>query len=170
MSTVAGMLDLLTMQILPFLHDILCLPVDELAFFRIEVDSDHRDLLRRLKILFEIGFSLDLRQRGIVIVEFELKQVDVIVRLDNRINPAVIRAGFRFDIESEQTENRIENGLECCFALLVDCVRHPGEERFENLPRLIQIVLQECGCQIRREAADFALRSANVTVQQIGTE
>ena len=116
------------------LYDILGLPVDDLTFLRIEVDSDHRDLLG-------VGFVLDLRQRSIVIVQLELKQIDMIVRLDNRIDPTVIRAGLRFDIESEQPENRIEDGLECRFALLVDRIRHPGEERFENLPRLIQIAL-----------------------------
>lgn len=138
------------------LYDILGLPVDELAFHRIEVDSDHRDLLRGLKILLEIGFVLDLRQCGIVIVQLELKQIDVIVRLDNRIDPTVVRAGLRFDVESEQPEDRIEDGLERRFALLVDRIRHPGEERFENLPRLIQIALQERGCKISGEAADLS--------------
>ena len=127
------------------LYDILGLPVDELAFHRIEVDSDHRDLLRGLKILLEVGFVLDLRQRGIVIVQLELKQIDMIVRLDNRIDPTVVRAGLRFDVESEQPEDRVEDGLERRFTLLVDRIRHPCEERFENLPRLIQIALQERG-------------------------
>ena len=150
MSTIAGKLDLLTMQNLPslpgsLLHDVFGLPVDELAFLRVEVDSDQRDLLRGLKILLEVGFVFDLRQRGIIIVELELKQIDVIVRLDNRIDPTVIRAGLGFDVEPEQPEDRIENSLECRFALLVDRIRHPGKERFENLPRLIQIPLQERG-------------------------
>lgn len=127
------------------LYDILGLPVDELTFHRIEVDSDHRDLLRGLKILLEVGFFLDLRQRGIVIVQLELKQIDVIVRLDNRIDPSIVRAGLRFDVESEQPEDRVEDGLERRFTLLVDRIRHPCEERFENLPRLIQIALQERG-------------------------
>ena len=127
------------------LYDILSLPVDELAFLRIEVDSDHRDLLRGLKILLEVGFFLDLRQRGIVIVQLELKQIDVIIRLDNRIDPPIVRAGLRFDVESEQPEDRVEDGLERRFTLLVDRIRHPCEERFENLPRLIQIALQERG-------------------------
>lgn len=130
-------------------HILLCyildLPVDELAFLRVKVDSDHCDLLRGLKILLEVGFFLDLRQRGIVIVELELKQIDVIIRLDNRIDPTVVRTGFRFDVESEQPEDRVEDSLERRFALLVDRIRHPCEERFENLPRLIQIALQERG-------------------------
>lgn len=46
-------------------------------FSESKFDSDHRDLLRGLKILLEVGFSLDLRQRDIVIVELELKQIDV---------------------------------------------------------------------------------------------
>lgn len=143
------MLDLLTMQILPslpgsLLYNVFGLPVDELAFFRVKVDSDHCDLLRGLKILLEVGFFLDLRQRDIVIVELELKQIDVIIRLDNRIDPTVIRAGLGFDVESEQPEDRVEDCLECRFALLVDRIRHPCE-RFENLPRLIQIDLQERG-------------------------
>ena len=53
------------------LHDIFGLPVDELAFLRSEVDSDQHDLLRGLKILLEVGFVLDLRQRGIIIVDLE---------------------------------------------------------------------------------------------------
>ena len=137
------------------LCNILGLPVDELAFLRIEVDSDHRDLLGGLKILLEVGFFLDLRQRSIVIVQLELKQIDMIVRLDNRIDPTVIRAGLGFDIETEQPEDRVEDGLERRFTLLVDRIRHPGEERFENLPRLIQIALQERGRKISGEAADL---------------
>ena len=66
------MLDLLTMQILPslpgsLLHDVFGLPVDKLAFLRIEIDSDQRDLLRGLKILLEDGYG------EIVIRRFLLK-------------------------------------------------------------------------------------------------
>ena len=52
----------------------------------------------------------------------------------------------------------------------MDRIRHPGKERFENLPRLIQIPLQKRGRQISGEAADLPLRSAYVAVQQIGAE
>ena len=124
------------MQILPslpgsLLHNVFGLPVDELAFFRVKVDSDHCDLLRGLKILLEVGFFLDLRQRDIVIVELELKQIDVIIRLDNRIDPTVVRTGFRVDIESEQPEDRVEDCLECRFALLVDVCAQRAPSGFE---------------------------------------
>ena len=94
----------------------------------------------------------------------------MIVRLDNRINASVVRAGFRFDIESEQTEYRVEDGLECRFAFFVDRVGYTCKKCFENFSRLFQIAFQKSGCQIRGETADFAPGFADVAVQQICAE
>ena len=146
------------------------LPVGDLSGLGVESYTVKNDFLLGQFILFVVLLVFDLRESGVIIVQFELEDENVFIRFGNGVDPAVVGMRLGFDTDSQQTEQSKKNVLEVALILMVDFIRDPGEENFHSLAKPFHIAAIQSGSKFRREFYHLGLRFPGIPVQQIGIE
>ena len=117
--------------------DFFGLPIGQIAFLGVEIDSDDMDLSFVQQVFLEIFLLLDLRHGGFLFIHFELKKINRLFRLDHCIDPTVVSHGFGFDIFAQQAEQSKENRLEGRFVFPVGRIGDPGVIAHPQVPQKI---------------------------------
>lgn len=87
-------------------------PAVEAAFLRIEIDTNHLDRQPaglEFLVVVAVDDLVDCLARHPV--QLELKNIDVFLCADVRVDSPFVRAGFRLDARAQQLEDNEEDGL-----------------------------------------------------------
>ena len=119
-------------------------PFVNLSGVLVKVHADKEDFLAGVHIAAVIVTVFDLVHCDFRrLIKFELEHENIVIVRGNRVDPAVVRFGFRRNADAQEHEDREEEQPEIVFVLHVDVVGDLGEKHLHCFHEAVHVARRD---------------------------